>query len=56
MITAEQITFPDTTEQTREKALLARVDGILESYRGEQAETVPLLQHVQKELGYLPVD
>ncbi len=31
-----------------------RVDLVLSGYAGEKAELIPILQHVQQELGYLP--
>jgi NADH-quinone oxidoreductase subunit E len=40
--------------QEKEKTLEDRVSEILDSYRGEPSELIPILQRVQKELGYLP--
>jgi NADH-quinone oxidoreductase subunit E len=34
--------------------IAAKVDKILASYTGEEAELIPILQQVQQELGYLP--
>jgi NADH-quinone oxidoreductase subunit E len=34
--------------------IAARVDRILESYTGDKAELIPILQQVQQALGYLP--
>lgn len=31
-----------------------RLDAILSSYKGQREELIPILQHVQEELGYLP--
>jgi len=38
----------------REELLSSQVKEILESYRGERAELIPILQEVQHRLGYLP--
>jgi NADH-quinone oxidoreductase subunit E len=36
------------------KALIERVDKVLASFTREKANTIPILQQVQQELGYLP--
>jgi len=43
-------------EATQEKAktVESSVSEILESYKGEPGELIPILQRVQRELGYLP--
>jgi len=37
-----------------EKDIIARVNRVLERYRGEKAELIPVLQQVQQVFGYLP--
>lgn len=43
-----------TCSQEDEKAIESRVVEILESYKGEPSELIPILQRVQREFGYLP--
>ena len=38
----------------QQEILLSQVNEILESYKGEKAELIPVLQQVQQKLGYLP--
>jgi NADH-quinone oxidoreductase subunit E len=45
---------PDTVNQKQETTIRNQVDKILESYRGEKSELIPVLQQVQQDLGYLP--
>jgi len=44
---------PKATGRDEEK-IAATVDKILESFTGEKAELIPILQQVQQALGYLP--
>lgn len=43
-----------TTMQQPEKTVEDQVREILESYRGDQDELIPILQQVQQRFGYLP--
>lgn len=43
----------EAAQEPKEK-LVSRVNKILESYKGEKAELIPILQEVQQKLGYLP--
>ena len=43
-----------TIDQKSKEAIETRVNEILASYRGEKADLIPILQHVQQEYGYLP--
>ena len=45
---------PDKANQKENEIITSSVDEILTSYRGEKAELIPILQHAQQELGYLP--
>ena len=54
MRTTETGSLPNTDTMEWEKTIKKQVSEILASYRGEKAELIPLLQHVQRELGYLP--
>ena len=40
--------------QEPEETIEGRVAEILASYRGEKADLIPILQHIQREFGYLP--
>ena len=42
------------TVTNKEDTVAARVDRILSRFSGEQADLIPILQQVQRELGYLP--
>ena len=39
-----------------EKDVMATVNKVLESFSGDKAELIPILQQVQQKLGYLPQD
>ena len=51
---AELTQATQTVVQKDEEAVTTRIDKILESYTGEKAELIPILQHVQQVFGYLP--
>lgn len=40
--------------QDTKQDMTAAVDKVLESFKGEKAELIPILQQVQQKLGYLP--
>lgn len=42
------------TSQKPKENVVSQVNRILESYKGEKADLIPVLQEVQQELGYLP--
>ncbi len=44
---------PEIIREQKE-ILLSQINEILESYKGEKAELIPILQKVQQKLGYLP--
>jgi len=43
-----------TCSQESKDNLASRVDEILESFKGEKSELIPILQGIQREFGYLP--
>ncbi len=45
--------MPEAAREPEEN-LASQINEILESYRGEKAELIPILQEVQQKLGYLP--
>jgi len=54
MSMAEVMQNTNTVVQKDEETIATRVNEILASYRGEKAELIPILQQVQRALGYLP--
>jgi NADH-quinone oxidoreductase subunit E len=46
----------DANAAQGKKALVDRVDKVLAAFTREKANTIPILQHVQHELGYLPAE
>jgi NADH-quinone oxidoreductase subunit E len=43
-----------TASTTDEAEISQKIDGVLQRFKGEKAELIPILQQVQQALGYLP--
>jgi NADH-quinone oxidoreductase subunit E len=51
----EDSTSAKMADAPDEKDITEAVAKVLSSYKGEKAELIPILQHVQQKLGYLPL-
>jgi len=54
MIRPSEVEAPAVSVIEQERMVAGQLDEILSSYRGAKEELIPVLQHVQRAIGYLP--
>jgi len=54
MIGPSEVKVPSVTVIEQERTVAGQLDEILSSYQGANEDLIPILQHVQRVLGYLP--